>query len=161
MEKLESKSASACSTGCPVDTVTVTSEGNLPAYMALAAPYVPFQKPGCKLYESDLSSLAHGTIYPALFLPFKNMYKVGELPDTPLTQLMALEFALVELGLYLDTHPNDTEALEMRREYVKLHEDMLESYQRKYGPVNANFVDDAKHYSWVSNPWPWNVQKGE
>ena len=119
MEKLESKSASACSTGCPVDTVTVTSEGNLPAYMALAAPYVPFQKPGCKLYESDLSSLAHGTIYPALFLPFKNMYKVGELPDTPLTQLMALEFALVELGLYLDS-TFDTALAELNGHFAEL-----------------------------------------
>ena len=43
-------------------------------------------------------------------------------PTVPaaLAELMALDFAIDELGLYLDTHPNDSEALELFNSYIKL-----------------------------------------
>ena len=37
---------------------------------------------------------------------------------TPMTQLMALEFAVIELGMYLDTHPDDREAAALFRDYA-------------------------------------------
>ena len=37
-------------------------------------------------------------------------------------QLQALGFAVQELGLYLDTHGDDTEAAELFRQYTEMYE---------------------------------------
>lgn len=145
---------------CPVTTTSVTSTGTIPSIVTLAASYVPMQKPGCTQYESK-EALQHGTLYPALFLPFHNMYKTGELPDTPLVQLMALQFAMIELGLYLDTHPSDRDAIEMHRDYAQLFRQFKREYEKKYGPVMARNADDPNFFTWVSDPWPWDKQEGE
>ena len=145
---------------CPVRTMTVIGNGSIPEEVSLASSYVPFQLPDCAKYESK-EALQHGTLYPALFLPFKNMYKTTELPNTPLVQLMALDFAMTELNLYLDTHPNDTDAFEMFHDYEKLLAAVKRDYEEKYGPLTANRAAKGTKYTWISDPWPWELQKGE
>ncbi len=160
---MEQMGINPCTQGpacCPVSTATITSEGTLPPVVVLAAGYVPTQKPGCIQFESK-DALQHGTLYPALFLPFRNMYKTEDLPDTPLVQLMALNFAMIELNLYLDTHPSDHDALEMHRDYRELFRKMKKQYEKQYGPVMARDSDDPNFFTWVSDPWPWDKQKGE
>ena len=55
---------------------------------------------------------------PAPF--FKRPRKRMQCNNTALCELMALEFAINELGLYLDTHRNDKEALQLYTNYVTL-----------------------------------------
>ena len=64
------------------------------------------------------------------------MVNQDELPVTPKTQLQTLAFAIQELALYLDTHPEDKEALELYRSYQDmLHKGMM-LYTEKCGPLN-------------------------
>ena len=57
---------------------------------------------------------------------------------TPLLQVQVLAFAVQELALYLDTHPEDTEALELYRQYQQLYQKVSQAYERRtFGPNHA------------------------
>ena len=50
-------------------------------------------------------ALARGTLFPGLDLPFMNLVNKPADLSTPLCELMAMDFVIRELNLYLDTHP--------------------------------------------------------
>lgn len=127
-------------------------EGRLPAYAPLANPYVPFQLENSPRYEADLG-LVRGTLYPGLDLPFMGMVNNDKF-SSPLAELQTLAFAIQELALYLDTHRDDKEALEVYRAFQKMYNECKEKYEKKYGPLNHKFVADGE-YSWLDDPWPW------
>ena len=68
-------------------------------------------------------------------------------------QIKALDFAVIELGLYLDTHPEDQRALCMHREYVKEAKDLKDKYQKMYGPLTLSYP--CNKWRWLEMPWPW------
>ena len=96
-------------------------EGSLPCRCApLAFPYIPMQNDNPKRYEQN-QALQRGTLFPGLDLPFhKEMVTRFSAPNTALSELMALDFAIDELGLYLVTHADDSEALELYWSYIRL-----------------------------------------
>ena len=91
-------------------------EGKLPHQAPLANPYVPFQLDDPPKYEPR-KALIRGTLYPGLDLPFMGMVNKNEKPVNALTELQTLAFAIQELALYLDTHKDDNEAMELYRTY--------------------------------------------
>ena len=135
-------------------------EGRLPASAPLANPYVPFQLENPPKYEAR-KGLVRGTLYPGLDLPFQGKVNTKELNETPMTQLQALNFAVQDLALYLDTHRDDQEALELYRSYQKMYRECREQYQKKYGPLNQQSMDDCRQYRWLDDPWPWEYCKNK
>ncbi len=109
-------------------------KGILPACAPLANPFVPFQQNNPERYEAP-KGLVRGTLFPGLDLPFMGMVNNQEKEATPLEELQALSFAVVELGEYLDTHADDTEALQLFRSYAELYQKGVTEYQRQYGPL--------------------------
>ena len=103
---------------------SVGMEGRLPAMAPLANPYVPFQMENSPQYEAR-KGLVRGTLYPGLDLPFMGMVNQNPLPTTPMSELQALGFAIQELALYLDTHRDDREALELYRSYQQMYNKCL------------------------------------
>lgn len=81
--------------------------------------------------------------------------------------ISAYDFSLYELGLYLDTHPNDTKAMQALEQYRRRREERVQEYERCFGPyiVTQNNVT-GNRWSWVDDPWPWdkwpwdNVKEG-
>lgn len=134
-------------------------QGSLPSCAPLAVPYVPFQQEGSSKYNQK-EGLENGTLFPGLNLPFHCATTPSPLPNTALAELMALEFALVDLGLYLDTHPSDTEAFELYTKYVALERDGRKRYVATYGPILQTDVASAKEYTWLHDPWPWELAEG-
>lgn len=132
------------------------SMGRLPEMAPLANPYVPFQIENPPKYEAR-KGLVRGTLYPGLDLPFMGMVNKNELPVTPKTELQALHFAVNELALYLDTHPEDEEALQLYRQYQKmLHNGSME-FSRDHTPMNHSTPVEHKRYTWMDEPWPWEI----
>ena len=129
-------------------------DGRLPASAPLANPYVPFQTEDSPKYQAR-KGLVRGTLYPGLDLPFMGKVNQNEKPVTLLSELQALAFAVQELALYLDTHRNDKEALEVYRTYQKKHEKIAQEYQRQFGPLNHGMVSEKDCYTWLDDPWPW------
>lgn len=130
-------------------------EGTLPRCAPLSVGFVPWQEDSTPQYKS-LDALARGTLFPGLDLPWKNVVNRTDVVDTPHGELMALHFVITELGMYLDTHKNDREALELFQRYVKLYKEGHERYVKLYGPLNLTDVTGSE-FSWVNNPWPWDL----
>ena len=128
-------------------------QGGLPVQAPLANPYVPFQKDDPPKYDAR-KALVRGTLYPGLDLPFMGMVNEKEKPDTILSQLQSLGFVIQELALYLDTHREDVQALELYRAYQKMHDKLAQQYQEKCGPLN-HMMPSEGGYRWLDDPWPW------
>ena len=134
-------------------------EGRLPAIAPLAVPFVPFQFDNPEIYEPR-KALVRGTLFPGLELPFMGMINKNEKPVTPLTELQTLAFAIQEMALYLDTHRDDAEALELYRQYQRIYTDGKRKYEEMYGPLNHMHPSEGS-YGWLDDPWPWEYGKNK
>lgn len=132
-------------------------EGRLPAMAPLANPYVPFQLENPPKYEPR-TALVRGTLFPGLDLPYLGMINKSEQPVTPLTELQTMAFMIQELALYLDTHRDDQEALELYRAFQKMYQEGRETYEKKCGPLNHMNPTEGE-YKWLDDPWPWEYAK--
>lgn len=67
-------------------------------------------------------------------------------------------FAMWELHIYLDTHPNDRNAQALHNEYAQKYRECVDEFERLYGPLNVKSVNNNTMAEWVSNPWPWDLE---
>ena len=113
------------------------------------------QTPGM-VYNADHSlrrrmncadAIRHGTLFQELFKPFAACpHPTG---CAEITDHQALAFAAWELRLYLNTHPDDCEALRLFEEYeCKLRE---ENYATTFVPG----CKGRNRWNWLDDPWPW------
>ncbi len=133
--------------------------GYLPEEAYLANPFVPFQKENPPVYDSR-KALVRGTMYPGLDLPFHGMVNKKEKPVTPLSELQVLAFAIQELALYLDTHRDDREALELYQSYQATYHKCMMEYQKRCGQLNHRTPTEGP-YRWLDDPWPWEYAKNK
>lgn len=75
--------------------------------------------------------------------------------ETMLRDLQAMDIFLIDLGLYLDTHPCDKEALALYKKYNEQNNKMRSQYQEQYGPLTIRHADGVDYWQWVADPWPW------
>ena len=132
--------------------------GSLPDCGPFAVPFVAKQASANPRY-GDLQALDYGTLFPDLNLPFHLKINPAELADTPLKQLRALDFVILELGLYLDTHPYDAEAFSLFQNYVALEKTARENYVAQFGPLSQKDAGLGGAYAWVKGPWPWQYSE--
>ena len=132
-------------------------QGRLPGCCAsLAFPYVPVQEQNPVRY-SRMEALQTGTLFPGLNLPFKEAIQAKtKMSNTALVELMALDFAIDELGLYLVTHSDDQEVLQLYWSYLKLAKEGREKYLKQYGPLLQTDLTPEDGYAWLKDPWPWD-----
>ncbi|OEF96112.1 spore coat protein CotJB [Desulfuribacillus alkaliarsenatis] len=75
-----------------------------------------------------------------------------------LKEIQALEFALLEINLYLDMYPTDKRAV---CQYNVLSEQMnilKTEYQMEYGSLyNYGEFPSKYPFDWVKTPWPWEL----
>lgn len=134
--------------------------GALPECAPLAVPYIPVQPTGSKKFGPN-AALDHGTLFPGLDLPFRSTAAPANAVQNALNELQALEFVLVELGLYLDTHQEDSEAFALFQEYTALEKQGRERYEAMYGPITQAATAQCQSYNgWLRDPWPWNLMEG-
>lgn len=76
-----------------------------------------------------------------------------------LQKLMDLDFIAVDLGLYLNTHPRDTEAIAAYNQIVEAAETLRMKYETAYGPLCSfrSYANDPDQWQWKNNPWPWEA----
>lgn len=75
--------------------------------------------------------------------------------DELLKRLSAIDFYLIDLHLYLNTHPEDAEALKIYNEMIMEAKALREEYQQSYGMLLANNSTSKYPWQWIDNPWPW------
>ncbi|XEC96438.1 spore coat protein CotJB [Paenibacillus tarimensis] len=75
-----------------------------------------------------------------------------------LEELQQLDFALVELTLYLDTHPNDMQALQQFNQLSQQRQYSAQQYESRYGPLLQYGHSYSRYpWQWPESPWPWQV----
>ncbi len=67
----------------------------------------------------------------------------------------AVSFAALDASLYLDTHPNDAEALEYFHHFNKARQQALHEYAVRFGPLTLNGAQTDDTWKWATQPWPW------
>lgn len=75
-----------------------------------------------------------------------------------LEELQVVDFALVELTLYLDTHPMDMQAVQQFNQLAQRRQQLANAYEMKHGPL-MQFGHSFSRFpwQWVDTPWPWQV----
>ena len=76
--------------------------------------------------------------------------------EVTLLQLQQMNFALVDLNLYLDMYPDNAQAVEDYNALFKQYWEARSVYEQANGPL-MNFGHCPVNYpfNWVASPWPW------
>ena len=71
-------------------------------------------------------------------------------------KIQELCFACVDMNLYLDTHPNDRNAVKLYQDYLRNAKQIMNKYESMYGPLTL-YSSDIKqtNWEWIRAPWPW------
>lgn len=131
----------------------------------LAITSVPIQSWKNDLYEYD-KALQIGTLFPELKMPFFAIDNMEE-KDTSLakgssadpiqyereklmSKINAVSFALDDLVLFIDTHPDNEEAAALRQQCIKERKRLLKEHDQKYYPLTKDCEG-----RWTEGPMPW------
>lgn len=129
------------------------AEGRLPSTAPLANAFVPFQNENPPMYDARKGWI-RGTIFQGLDLPFMGMVNKKEKKVTPMTELQTMAFVIQELALYLDTHREDKEALQLYQTYQEMYHRAMKDCTEACGPLN-HMEPTQGSYKWLDDPWPW------
>ncbi len=103
-----------------------------------------------------------GNLFKNLYNGYKNYQplkiNVNSEKEEMMLNIGEISFASHDLSLYLDNFPNDKEALNLFNKYRKMTNELVENYERKYGPIDIS-SNDIKNvpFSWEQDKWPWEV----
>ena len=75
-----------------------------------------------------------------------------------LFNLDQISFAMHELNLYLDVYPDNASALNTFNNYKNIYDDLLKSYEDKFGPIEISGVNNQSPFTWVNQSFPWEVK---
>ena len=75
--------------------------------------------------------------------------------EAKLLSVQQADFVLYDAALYLDTHPDDREALELYQTYQKMYHQCAMDFGKDMGPLNHGQPTQGNKYRWTSDPWPW------
>ena len=110
-------------------------------------------------FVNSREGFLRGNMMQKEYVPYRNYNPIPLVPtddyERKLYKVMELDFALVDLNLYLDMHPEDLEAYQLFQNYVKEEKIVKKEFTEQYGPIlftNSNY----KNYEWIKNPWPWD-----
>ncbi len=70
-------------------------------------------------------------------------------------EIAAVRFALIELTLFLDTHPCDAQALALFTEYRDKLLALSEQYVSLFGPLEIYDVSGKNGWTWGLTPMPF------
>ena len=72
-----------------------------------------------------------------------------------LSWINKVSFMAYDMALYLDTHPDDTQALEFFQKYSQMRRQALANYAAQFGPLTMHCINHEDHWQWATQPWPW------
>lgn len=136
-------------------------DNNFDINMALFMPDVDFSRNPNILDPMD--GFLRGNMFKNEYEPYKNLTYFKLEPknekEKKLYKIMALSFAINDLNLYLDLHPEKKEVFELFKKYVEEKDCLCKEYVKMYGPLEINETTGAK-FNWIDSPWPWEKRGG-
>ena len=110
-----------------------------------------------KLYDCE-DGFMYGNMFKNEYDPYKN-YKVTQLESNTevgrlLLKIYEYDFALNDLSLYLDLHPEDMDVYKLFKKYTEEQKEYVDMYEKKYGPMELD-NSSYSNYMWDEGPWPF------
>lgn len=75
-------------------------------------------------------------------------------------KIASIDFAIIELNIFLNTHPNDSRSSNKMDEYILKSNKLRREYEEKYGPITATDLN-SNQWAWICGPWPWDNEEDE
>lgn len=137
----------------------------------LAIASVPVQNWG-ELYDKD-EALKTGTIFKELDMPFFAAERIQTSPtllkspqeqtcSSKMTEIQKISFAADDLRLYLDTHPEDQNALAALKRVIAQRKRLLSEFAMEFYPLTMDCMAEIYEknasstcYCWQEGPAPW------
>ena len=73
--------------------------------------------------------------------------------------LRALSFVVVELALYLDTHPHCRAAIARMKRAREEYARVLAIYERRFGPMSIMGNTDDGEWLYATQAFPWSMEE--
>ena len=100
-----------------------------------------------------------GNMFKDEYKPYKNLTYINIRPrnqrEAKLYNVMQYAFAINDLNLYLDLHPDDTKVVKLFEDLVKEEKEAKKEYMQSYGPLTVTKVKGDK-FDWINSPWNWD-----
>jgi len=114
-------------------------------------------------FLSAKEGFLRGNMFKNEYKPYKNLTFVNIRPqndrEAKLYNVMCYSFAINDMNLYLDVHPDDRRALSFLKELIMEEEKAKKEYIMKYGPLNVCDTKGDK-FDWIDGPWSWENMRG-
>jgi hypothetical protein len=112
-----------------------------------------------EVYE-PYQGFIRGNMFKNSYDNYGKVYDVKPLNEQAelLTYIDIFDFAMLDLGLYLDIYPNNQNIISLYNNIRDEKNKVMRQYEDNYGPLTLN--SDALNtvpWSWNMNPWPWEV----
>ncbi len=78
--------------------------------------------------------------------------------DALMKKITEISFALDDLRLFLDTHPDCAAALSDFSARMDQRADLIAEYTEKYGPVDSYYPGTDNGWQWNGAPMPWKKE---
>jgi len=109
-------------------------------------------------YFTAKEGFLRGNMFKNEYKLYKNLTYVNIKPkndrEAKLFNVMCYSFAINDMNLYLDVHPEDRKAFNLLKELIREEELAKKEYIMNYGPLNICDTKGDK-FDWVDGPWSW------
>ena len=78
--------------------------------------------------------------------------------EAMLKKISTYQFAALDLQLYLDTHPGDSETVAKMNRYKQQTGELVKDYEEQYGPLTKRSAT-GNNWDWIKGPWPWENEE--
>ena len=113
----------------------------------------------CGLVNST-EGLLRGNMFPNLYDPYKIDSSKMMIPTSEmgkqLFEVQKSSFAMKDINLYLDIHPEDTCMINLYNRNLDEYNKALNNYEAQYGPINLDSKNlNTVPWVWDQTKWPW------
>ena len=112
------------------------------------------------IFYNENEGFMKGNIQKNIYNPYRNyvpnMPMVNSDKERLMLEIQKHCFYLIDLGLYLDMHPTDKEALKSFNEARNKYYRLINEYNKNYNPIM--FIDSTSNdtYKWLEGSFPWS-----
>ena len=111
------------------------------------------------IFYGENEGFIKGNVQKNTYSPYKNyvptMPIVNSDKEKMLLEIQKYGFYLLDLGLYLDLHPNDKEALEYFKENRNKYYKLINEFNKNYYPLIFMDSSSMDSYQWLQGSFPW------
>lgn len=75
-----------------------------------------------------------------------------------LKEIQTVDFAVYELALFLNTHPENRRALEDHNNLARKSHELKSEFEQRFGPLRLDSAAASYPYNYINEPWPWEIR---